>query len=99
MKQIYNELFMLNKEILREHTIRCQNHQDLVDSLKEINIIIQRASNLRSIAKFNIDNIDQFIFGCFFFVVGSYKTSLINACRDAIKQKNFAQLFKIISED
>lgn len=31
--------------------------------------------------------------------VGSYKTALISACREAIKQKNFAQLFKIISED
>ena len=48
MKQIYNDLSMLNREILREHTIRCQNHQDLVDSLKQINVIIQRASNLRS---------------------------------------------------
>lgn len=42
---------MLNREILREHTIRCQNHQDLVDSLKQINVIIQRASNLRSKSK------------------------------------------------
>lgn len=36
------------------------------------------------------------------FLVGSYKTSLIASCREAIKQKNFAQLFKsieIISED
>lgn len=51
MKQIYNDLSMLNREILREHTIRCQNHQDLVDSLKQINVIIQRASNLRSKSK------------------------------------------------
>ncbi|KAJ6218855.1 hypothetical protein RDWZM_004667 [Blomia tropicalis] len=78
MKQIYNDLSMLNREILREHMIRCQNHQDLVDNLKQMNVIIQRASNLR---------------------VGSYKTTLINSCREAIKQKNFPQLFKIISED
>lgn len=48
MKQIYNDLGMMNKDIMREYQIRCQNHQDLVDSLKQINIIIQRASNLRS---------------------------------------------------
>ncbi|KAH9526076.1 Bardet-Biedl syndrome 2 protein, variant 2 [Dermatophagoides farinae] len=47
MKQIYNDLGMMNKDIMREYQIRCQNHQDLVDSLKQINIIIQRASNLR----------------------------------------------------
>lgn len=48
MKQIYNDLLMLNRDLMREYKIRCQNHQDLVESLKQINIIIQRASNLRS---------------------------------------------------
>ena len=56
MKQLQNELALMNREIMREHTIRVQNHKDLVDSLKEINMIIQRASNLRG----------QYLFPVFF---------------------------------
>lgn len=48
MKMIYQDLFNLNKDIMREYQIRYQNHIDLVDNLKQINLIIQRASNLRS---------------------------------------------------
>ncbi|KPM04834.1 hypothetical protein QR98_0032880 [Sarcoptes scabiei] len=44
---IYQDLFNLNKDIMREYQIRYQNHIDLVDNLKQINLIIQRASNLR----------------------------------------------------
>jgi len=47
MKQLHGDLALMNREIMRDHTIRVQNHKDLVESLKEINIIIQRASNLR----------------------------------------------------
>ncbi|KAF7495028.1 Bardet-Biedl syndrome 2 protein [Sarcoptes scabiei] len=47
MKMIYQDLFNLNKDIMREYQIRYQNHIDLVDNLKQINLIIQRASNLR----------------------------------------------------
>lgn len=54
MRTLYGELGALNRDMLREHRIRCQNHVDLVDSLKQINVIIQRASNLRG--EHNLNN-------------------------------------------
>lgn len=47
MKDIYNDLNVLNNDLITEYKIRCQNHSDLVESLKKVNIIIQRAANLR----------------------------------------------------
>jgi Bardet-Biedl syndrome 2 protein len=49
MKQMYNELNALNADLINEYKIRCQNHTDLVECLKQINIIIQRAANLRGL--------------------------------------------------
>ena len=48
MKQFYIDLHNLNRELVQEHKIRNQSHNDLVDALKQINIIIQKAANLRS---------------------------------------------------
>lgn len=47
MKQLYGELNALNRELINEYKIRSQNHQDLVGTLKQINVIIQKAGNLR----------------------------------------------------
>lgn len=47
MKQMYMELHQINRELINEYKIRARNHQDLVDALKQVNVIIQRAGNLR----------------------------------------------------
>ncbi|XP_054160057.1 Bardet-Biedl syndrome 2 protein homolog [Oppia nitens] len=47
MKNLYNDLNTFNTDLITEYKIRCQNHQDLVDSLKQVNVCIQRAGNLR----------------------------------------------------
>ncbi|XP_015781613.1 Bardet-Biedl syndrome 2 protein homolog [Tetranychus urticae] len=47
VKQLYMDLNVLNRELIHEYQIRSHNHQDLVDSLKQINVIIQKAANLR----------------------------------------------------
>ncbi|KAI1285192.1 Bardet-Biedl syndrome 2 protein [Halotydeus destructor] len=47
MKGLYGELNALNRELISEYKIRSQNHQDLVNTLKQINVIIQKAGNLR----------------------------------------------------
>ncbi|CAG2112967.1 unnamed protein product, partial [Medioppia subpectinata] len=47
MKDFYNDLNALNNDLITEYKIRCQNHTDLVESLKQVNVIIQRAGNLR----------------------------------------------------
>ncbi|XP_014783640.1 Bardet-Biedl syndrome 2 protein isoform X1 [Octopus bimaculoides] len=48
MKRGYTELFNLNQELLRDYKIRCDNHTELVASLKQVNMIIQKASKLRA---------------------------------------------------
>ena len=62
MKQYYSELMSLNNDLFTEYKIRCQNHQDLVDHLKHINVIIQKAANLRG--KLMLIKINKLIF-CF----------------------------------
>lgn len=54
MKQNYLELNNRNRELLQEYQIRFQNHNDLVGALKQINVIIQKAANLRGEEKIKI---------------------------------------------
>ena len=57
MKEIYNDLNALNTDLITEYKIRCQNHLDLVESLKQVNIIIQRAGNLRGCTQIVLNQI------------------------------------------
>ena len=102
MKDIYNDLNALNNDLITEYKIRCQNHNDLVESLKKVNIIIQRAANLRgNPCNYNVSNrrpiklFFNFVYVC---KVGKAKSNLINSCRNAIQQNNFNLLSRIISE-
>lgn len=47
LKQFYIDLNAMNKEVLNEYQIRSQNHNDMVESLRQINVIIQKSANLR----------------------------------------------------
>ena len=47
MRQRYVQLHQLNKELIGGYRIRTQNQQTLIESLKQINVIIQKAANLR----------------------------------------------------
>lgn len=47
VKRMYTDLSGVNRELLNEYRIREKNHSDLVSSLKQINILIQKAANLR----------------------------------------------------
>ncbi len=47
MRGIYSELFNLNGELIGEYAKRSNNHQALLASLKKVNVMINRASNLR----------------------------------------------------
>lgn len=75
MRRGYTELYNMNRDLINGYKIRCTNHQELLNSLKLVNQVIQKAGKLR---------------------VGKYKTSVINACRMAIKNNNVNALFKII---
>jgi Bardet-Biedl syndrome 2 protein len=47
MKKMYASVYELNRELLGETIKRSNNHNELVASLKEVNVMIQRAGRLR----------------------------------------------------
>ncbi|XP_012588666.1 PREDICTED: Bardet-Biedl syndrome 2 protein isoform X2 [Condylura cristata] len=47
MKRRYMELYDVNKDLLNEYKIRCNNHTELLGNLKAVNQAIQRAGRLR----------------------------------------------------
>lgn len=47
MRKWYLELNEVNTDLIRGYNIRCKNHQELLDALKELNVIIQKAARLR----------------------------------------------------
>lgn len=47
MKRGYIELYNLNRDLVRDYNIRCNNHTELVSYLKQVNLVIQKASRLR----------------------------------------------------
>ncbi|CAL4122242.1 unnamed protein product, partial [Meganyctiphanes norvegica] len=47
MKQWYGELYALNKDLISGYKIRCNNHQELLSCLKQVNQTIQKAGRLR----------------------------------------------------
>ncbi|XP_050687071.1 Bardet-Biedl syndrome 2 protein homolog [Eriocheir sinensis] len=48
MKHWYRELYNLNKDLINGYKIRCNNHQELLNCLKQVNQTIQKASRLRA---------------------------------------------------
>ena len=47
MKKTYNELYGLNSDLIREYSIRATNHGKLMENLKVLNSVIQKAARLR----------------------------------------------------
>ena len=47
MKKAYQQLYELNKDLITGYKIRCNNHLELLDSLRIVNQAIQRAGRLR----------------------------------------------------
>ncbi|KAK4814145.1 hypothetical protein QYF61_009064 [Mycteria americana] len=47
MKTRYIELYDLNRDIINQYKIRCNNHTELLNNLKAVNQAIQRAGRLR----------------------------------------------------
>ena len=47
MMKGYTELYGLNRELISGYQIRCNNHQELLSSLKIVNQMIQKAGKLR----------------------------------------------------
>ncbi|KAG8437672.1 hypothetical protein GDO86_008397 [Hymenochirus boettgeri] len=47
MKKRYNDLYDLNRDLINQYKIRCNNHTELLNNLKCVNQAIQRAGRLR----------------------------------------------------
>lgn len=47
MKARYVELYDLNRDLINQYKIRCNNHTELLNNLKAVNQAIQRAGRLR----------------------------------------------------
>ena len=47
MRKGYMELFDLNRDLINGYKMRSSNHQELLNNLKQVNIMIQRAAKLR----------------------------------------------------
>lgn len=47
MRECYSELNQVNEEMVRMHTVRRSNHEELLEALRLINLIIQQAARLR----------------------------------------------------
>ena len=47
MRRSYTELSTMNNTMISSYNIRATNHENLLNALKEVNQMIQKASNLR----------------------------------------------------
>ena len=47
MRKWYSQLYDINKELIAGYKIRVNNHTELMEGLKEVNQIIQKAGRLR----------------------------------------------------
>ncbi len=47
MRKWYTQLYDINRDLISGYKIRCSNHQELMDTLKLVNQIIQKAGRLR----------------------------------------------------
>ncbi len=47
MRKWYAQLYDINRDLISGYKIRCGNHQELMDTLKLVNQIIQKAGRLR----------------------------------------------------
>ncbi|XP_052802145.1 Bardet-Biedl syndrome 2 protein homolog [Mya arenaria] len=47
MKKGYTELYNMNRDLINGYKIRCGNHQELLNALKQVNLIVQKAGRMR----------------------------------------------------
>lgn len=47
MRECYSQLYQINEEMLRNHKLNANNHEELLTILRKLNLIIQQASKLR----------------------------------------------------
>lgn len=93
MPKYYKELDNVNKDLISTYSVRLSNYDEGLETLKNINTIIQKSSRLRG--NFHLRSIFWFD-AMFNFAVGQKSSNMINHCRTAIKSNNTEGLIKII---
>jgi len=58
MKRNYFELMNMNRDLVNGYKIRCSNHEELLKNVKNLNVTIQKAGNLRG-GKFKTETINN----------------------------------------
>ena len=106
MKKWYSQLYDINQDLVSGYKIRVNNHTELMETLKEVNQIIQKAGRLRGMLCYFIlfrqtwfkSSFFSFImnFYPFVYAAGKSKSKVITECRNAIKSNNINLLVKII---
>ena len=96
MKRGYMQLYDLNKELVNAYIIRSNNHMELLDTLKIVNQYIQRAGRLRGqlLSSNHYHKQHQLQFHS----AGGPKSSVVTACRMAIKENNVPSLIKAMMQ-
>ncbi len=92
MKKLYTSLFEIDRDLINENKKRENNHGGLLESLKVVNQMVQRAARLR-VGMIFVSNIHS---NRLLSSLGTAKTRIITACRAAIKANNIQGLFTII---
>ena len=93
MRKWYTQLYDINRDLIAGYKIRCNNHQELMDSLKQVNLIIQKGGRLRG-KNFDISGTAANTLVAV--SVGKSKAKVISDCRNAIKDNNTPLLLRIL---
>ena len=105
MRKWYTQLFDINRDLISGYKIRCGNHQELMDTLKMVNQVIQKAGRLRGEEELAVrtlggtsvpNDLASFPFSLPFLLAGKSKARVITECRNAIKENNVNLLIKVI---
>jgi hypothetical protein len=98
MRQIYSNLYDLNRDLLLEHTKRTTNHTQLLKALRTVNHMIQNAARLRVSPHCLPAFVQHLALTLGDAQVGPYKQQLVSSARKAIKGNNEADLIKLLSQ-
>ena len=60
MKKWYSQLYDINQDLVSGYKIRVNNHTELMETLKEVNQIIQKAGRLRGMFLFHSSQTNLF---------------------------------------
>ena len=104
MRRWYAQLHEINRTLITQHQIRCTTNENMMESIKTVNQIVQRAARLRGklsastslLVQGKTHHISFHELVCCLCLVGRPKANVITACREAIRMKKIDALNRII---